>query len=64
MTILDFYKVICDDVKVEIRNKDEDIKYFYGTISDVPIKYLDLVIRHIAALYFHNKDSIEYMILV
>ena len=64
MNILDFYKVISDDVKVEIYGRDEEIKYFYGKISDVPIKYLGLVVRHIAALYIHDKDDIEYIIYV
>lgn len=64
MNILDFYKVISDDVKVEIVNREEDIRYYYGKISDVPIKYLGLVISHIAALYIHSYDSIEYIIYV
>lgn len=64
MTVLDFYKVISDDSIVDIYDKDNDINYFYGNASDIPVKYLDMSIRHISASYNPNTNSIDYMLWV
>lgn len=64
MTVLDFYKVVNDDSNIEIYNKDDDLDYFYGKVCDIPVKYLDFVIRHITASYNPDSDSIDYMLWV
>lgn len=64
MNVLDFYKVISDNVNIEIYNKDDDIDYFYGKASDIPVKYLEFVIRHITPSYNPDHDSIDYMLWV
>lgn len=64
MSVLDFYKVVNDGVNIEIYNKDDDLNYFYGKARDIPVKYLDFVIRHITASYNPDTDSIDYMLWV
>ena len=64
MTVLDFYKVINDEVNVELYNKDDDINYFYGHASDIPVKYLDFCIRHITATCNVESEGIDYLLCV
>lgn len=64
MSVLDFYKVISDDAIIDIYAKDDDLTYFYGMASDIPVKYLDMIIRHITASYNPDSDSIDYMLWV
>lgn len=64
MTVLDFYKVIDDNSTVDIYDKDNDIYYFTGKASDIPVKYLDMIIRHISASCNPNTNSIDYMLWV
>lgn len=64
MSVLDFYKVVNDNENVEIYNKDDDLNYFCGEACDIPVKYLDFVIRHITASYDPDHDSIDYMLWV
>ena len=64
MTVLDFYKVINDKSFIDLYGEDDEIDYFYGKASDIPVKYLDLAIRHIAAVYRPNTKSIDYTIWV
>lgn len=64
MTVLDFYKVVTDSVYIVIYNKDDDLNYFNGKACDIPVKYLDFVIRHITASYDPDSDSIDYMLWV
>lgn len=64
MSVLDFYKVISDESIVDIYDKDNDINYFYGKASEIPVKYLYMGIRHLSASYNPNTNSIDYMLWV
>lgn len=64
MSVLDFYKVVSESVNIEIYNKDDDIDYFYGKASDIPVKYLYFLVRHITASYNPNTNSVDYMLWV
>lgn len=64
MTVLDFYKVINDNSWIAIYGQDDNIDYFYGKASDIPVKYLELVIRHVTAKCNPNTKSIDYVLWV
>lgn len=64
MSVLDFYKVISDDYNLEIYDKDNDLYYFSCKASDIPVKYLNMLIRHISASYNPNTNTIDYMLWV
>ena len=64
MSVLDFYRIVSDDAIIDIYGKDEDINYFYGKAPDIPVKYLEMVVRHLTASYNPDTNSIDYMLWV